>query len=103
MKISTDRILTTHCGSLPRPANLLDLMKIKIAGPDHDEGRFAERVHGAVRDIVKKQVDCGIDVPTDGEQGKPGFFAYVAERLAGFEARSGPRPTMFAAETEAFP
>ncbi len=103
MHRSVHRILTTHCGSLPRPTDLLDLMKAKINGQPYDAGVYAERVRSAVTEIVRQQVECGIDIPTDGEQGKQGFFAYVNERLAGFEPRRGPRPAMFQAEVEAFP
>ncbi len=103
MNRSTDRILTTHCGSLPRPTDLLDLMKAKINGQPYDAAAYAARVHSAVAEIVRQQVECGIDIPTDGEQSKPGFFAYVNERLAGFEPMPGPRPAMFQAEVEAFP
>ena len=103
MKRSTDRILTTHCGSLPRPTELLDLMKAKIQGSPYDRDAYAASVRKAVADVVRQQVECGIDIPTDGEQSKPGFFAYVNERLAGFEARPGPRSAMFQTEVEAFP
>jgi 5-methyltetrahydropteroyltriglutamate--homocysteine methyltransferase len=103
MQRSTGRILTTHCGSLPRPHDLLDLMKAKLGGEAYDAEGYARRVRSAVADIVRTQVDCGIDVPTDGEQGKPGFFVYVPERLNGFEARPGQRPPSFAKEVEAFP
>jgi 5-methyltetrahydropteroyltriglutamate--homocysteine methyltransferase len=103
MQRSATRILTTHCGSLPRPNDLLDLMKAKIDGALYDAGAYAARVKSAVAEIVRQQVECGIDIPADGEQGKPGFYAYVNERLAGFEPRPGPRPTMFQAEVEAFP
>jgi len=90
-----NRILTTHCGSLPRPADLLDLMKL--------HADYTERARTAVSEIVKKQIDCGIDILTDGEQSKLGFFMYVRERLAGFEDRPGQRPSSFTAEVEAFP
>jgi 5-methyltetrahydropteroyltriglutamate--homocysteine methyltransferase len=103
MNHSTDRILTTHCGSLPRPKDLLDLMKAKINGDPYDAGAYAARIRSAVSEIVRQQVDCGIDVPTDGEQGKQGFFAYVTQRLTGFEPRPGPRPAMFEAEVQDFP
>jgi 5-methyltetrahydropteroyltriglutamate--homocysteine methyltransferase len=103
MQRSIARILTTHCGSLPRPADLLDLMKAKIDGQPYDADAYAARIRSAVSEMVRRQVECGIDIPTDGEQGKPGFFAYVNERLAGFEARPGPRGAMFQAEVEAFP
>jgi len=103
MHRSTNRILTTHCGSLPRPTDLLDLMKAKITGQPYDAEAYAARVRSAVGECVRHQIECGIDIPTDGEQSKPGFFTYVTERLAGFEPRSGPRGAMFQAEVEAFP
>jgi len=103
MHRSTTRILTTHCGSLPRPKDLLDLMKAKINGEPYDSEAYAARVRSAVAEIVRQQVENGIDIPTDGEQGKQGFFAYVSERLEGFEPSPGPRPAMFQAEVEAFP
>jgi 5-methyltetrahydropteroyltriglutamate--homocysteine methyltransferase len=103
MNHSTTRILTTHVGSLPRPTDLLDLMKAKIHGEPYDAAAYSARIRSAVADVVRQQVDCGIDIPTDGEQGKPGFFAYVNERLAGFEPRPGPRVAMFQAEVADFP
>jgi 5-methyltetrahydropteroyltriglutamate--homocysteine methyltransferase len=103
MKRSTERILTTHCGSLPRPKDLLDLMKARGQGKTYDEQAFAARVRTAVDEIVRKQIATGIDIPTDGEQGKLGFFAYVRERLEGFEPRPEARFPRFAAETNAFP
>jgi len=103
MKRSTSRILTTHCGSLPRPKDLLDLMRAKLKGEPYDPYIYDQRVRSAVAETVRKQAECGIDVLTDGEQGKPGFFAYVSERLAGFEPGRGPRPAMFAAEVADFP
>ena len=74
MKRSTDRILTTHCGSLARPKDLLDLMKAKIKGEAYDETTYAERTRSAVAEIVRKQADNGIDIVTDGEQGKAGIL-----------------------------
>jgi 5-methyltetrahydropteroyltriglutamate--homocysteine methyltransferase len=105
MKRSTDRILTTHCGSLPRPRKLLDLMKAKVNAEPYDASAFAEEVQNAVAEIVRKQADSGIDIVTDGEQGKPGFFAYVRERLTGFEAKGPERSARkeWAAEVAAFP
>jgi 5-methyltetrahydropteroyltriglutamate--homocysteine methyltransferase len=105
MKRSTDRILTTHCGSLPRPRKLLDLMKAKVNAEPYDASAFAEEVQNAVAEIVRKQADSGIDIVTDGEQGKPGFFAYVRERLTGFEAKGPERGARkeWAAEVAAFP
>jgi 5-methyltetrahydropteroyltriglutamate--homocysteine methyltransferase len=102
MKRSTERILTTHCGSLPRPKDLLDLMELKLGGQPYDAEAYVRCVRRAVAESVKKQVECGIDVPTDGEQGKPGFFTYVNERLTGFTPKPGSRK-MFVAEVAAFP
>ena len=103
MNRSATRILTTHCGSLPRPKDLLDLMKAKISGEPYDAVAYSARVKSAVSEIVHRQVECGIDIPTDGEQSKLGFFAYINERLTGFEPKQGPRPAMFATEVEEFP
>jgi len=103
MKRSTGRILTTHCGSLARPKGLLDLMKARVNGEPWDQDAYAKRVASAVFEVVHEQAENGIDVLTDGEQGKLGFFTYVSERLAGFTAGPGPRPNMFGAEIEAFP
>jgi len=97
------RILTTHVGSLPRPHDLLDLMKAKIAGQSYDRSRYEQRVKSAVAEFVRRQVDCGIDIVADGEQSKPGFFTYVKERLSGFEARPGKKVAFFDAERAAFP
>jgi 5-methyltetrahydropteroyltriglutamate--homocysteine methyltransferase len=103
MKRSSGRILTTHCGSLPRPKDLLDLMKAKLHGEAYDGAAYEQRVRLAVSEIVRKQVACGIDIPADGEQGKHGFFAYVGERLNGFEPRPGAHFPRFVEEMEAFP
>jgi 5-methyltetrahydropteroyltriglutamate--homocysteine methyltransferase len=105
MKHSTERILTTHCGSLARPKDLLDLMKAKLNNEPYDHKSYDERVQTAVSDAVRKQVESGIDAVTDGEQSKPGFFAYVRERLSGFEAKTPPPGgwKQWAAEVAAFP
>ena len=78
-------------------------MKAGIQGEPCDPKLYEETVRGAVRDIVRQQIDHGIDIVTDGEQSKLGFFAYVRDRLGGFEARPLARPMMFAKEVEAFP
>jgi 5-methyltetrahydropteroyltriglutamate--homocysteine methyltransferase len=98
-----DRVLTTHVGSLPRPHDLLDLMKAKLAGAAYDREAYDARVRRAVADVVRKQVACGIDIVCDGEQSKPGFFTYVRERLSGFEPRPGLKVPFFEAEVNAFP
>jgi 5-methyltetrahydropteroyltriglutamate--homocysteine methyltransferase len=105
MKHSTDRILTTHCGSLARPKALLDAMKAKLNNQTYDQKTYDGQVQLAVSDVVRQQVETGIDVVSDGEQGKPGFFAYVRERLDGFEAKTPPAGgwKQWAAEVAAFP
>ena len=97
------RIRTTHVGSLPRPHDLLDQMKARLSGQSYDRERYESRVRRAVAECVRRQVDCGIDIVADGEQSKPGFFTYVKERLAGFEARPGKKVPFFDAERQAFP
>jgi 5-methyltetrahydropteroyltriglutamate--homocysteine methyltransferase len=99
----SNRILTTHVGSLPRPKDLLDLMKAKLSGQPYDQQAYETRVRGAVAECVKKQVECGIDIVSDGEQSKPGFFTYVRERLEGFEPKPEKKLNLFAAEVRAFP
>ena len=99
----TGRIRTTHVGSLPRPHELLDLMKTRLSGASYDRQGYESRVRSAVVDCVRRQVDCGIDIVADGEQSKPGFFTYVKERLAGFEPRPGKKVAFFDAERAAFP
>jgi 5-methyltetrahydropteroyltriglutamate--homocysteine methyltransferase len=103
MKRSVDRILTTHCGSLARPTDLLDMMKARLHGEPYDADAYTRRVRSAVAEIVRQQIETGIDIPSDGEQGKSGFFTYVGERLTGFEPRPDARLTPFAAEVAAFP
>jgi 5-methyltetrahydropteroyltriglutamate--homocysteine methyltransferase len=92
MKYSVDRILTTHAGSLPRPPELLDLLKAGD-GRALDERSNAERLRDAVHEIVRRQAELGIDVVDDGEYGKPSFVSYINERLGGYEVdtRAGPR------------
>ena len=87
MKQSTQRILTTHVGSLPRPPDLLAMIQAKEQGESFDAARYASRVKGAVAEVVKQQADAGIDILADGEMGRFGFIPYVNERLAGIEPR----------------
>src|ERR1700683_1942655 len=100
---NTDRIQTTHIGSLPRPHDLLDLMKAKFTGQPFDEKKFEVLLAKSVDDAVRKQAECGIDIVTDGEFSKPGFFTYVHERLEGFERRPNQKLKLFAQEVAAFP
>jgi 5-methyltetrahydropteroyltriglutamate--homocysteine methyltransferase len=105
MKLSTDRILTTHVGSLPRPDDLFELMLARQDGKPVDDAAFAQRVRQAVADSVKEQVAAGLDVVSDGEMGKSSFITYAAQRLDGLEQREGVRPNPFSntRETRDFP
>src|ERR1700689_4525258 len=89
MQRSSERILTTHVGSLARPHDLLEMMREKERGRPYDPQRFAELVREAVGDVVRRQGAAGLDVVTDGEQGKVSFLTYVKERLAGFDQVEG--------------
>jgi 5-methyltetrahydropteroyltriglutamate--homocysteine methyltransferase len=100
MQHSTDRILTTHAGSLARPADLLAMVRAKEAGQPYDHAAFAARVRTAVAEAVGKQIDAGIDVVSDGEQGKPGFANYVKDRLTGLVAREGIPPRISSDQAE---
>lgn len=92
MKRSTDRILTTHVGSLPRPQEVVDLLFEQDRGEDYDEARFDEVMRRAVGDVVNRQVKEGIDVVSDGEMSKISYATYIRHRLTGFEGDSA-RPT----------
>ncbi len=85
MKRSTDRILTTHCGSLARPKDLLEMTRAKLHGEPYDPEAFDARVRSSIDELVAKQVECGLDVINDGEQSKDSFYAYARERLGGLE------------------
>src|SRR5438105_5000245 len=88
MKRSTDRILTTHTGSLPRPRDLTGLLEALDTGQLADPAAFEARVREAVAEIVRRQIDAGVDVVNDGEQGKVGYSTYVRHRLTGFGGQS---------------
>jgi 5-methyltetrahydropteroyltriglutamate--homocysteine methyltransferase len=100
---NTDRIQTTHIGSLPRPHRLLDVMKAKYSGQRYDDQVYQDALRAAVADSVREQVECGIDIVADGEFSKPGFFTYIRERLDGFESRPGAKVQLFQKEVAAFP
>src|SRR5437667_4301390 len=89
MKLSTDRILTTHVGSLPRPPDLLAMLEARETGQGFDEAAFEARLARAVREIVEQQVACGIDSVCDGEQSKISYTFYVRHRLSGIRAFQG--------------
>jgi 5-methyltetrahydropteroyltriglutamate--homocysteine methyltransferase len=84
MKRSTDRFLTTHTGSLPRPDDLIRMMYAKEEGVPVDAPALAQRVALAVEEVVRKQADAGIDVVDDGEMSKPSYATYIKDRLSGF-------------------
>jgi 5-methyltetrahydropteroyltriglutamate--homocysteine methyltransferase len=90
MKRSTDRILTSHCGSLPRPADLLMSLYAKDAGDAYDAGALARGVHNSVNAVVRKQAEIGIDVVNDGEHSKSSFAHYARARIGGIERRNEP-------------
>jgi len=81
---STERFLTTHTGSLPRPDDLVRIMYAKEEGIPVDGAALAARIRSAVADVVRKQVEVGIDIVNDGEMSKPSYATYVKDRLAGF-------------------
>lgn len=89
MKHSTERMLTTHVGSLPRPPDLLAMIAAKEQGGPFNAEAYANRVASAVVDAVERQVENGIDIIADGEMGRFGFITYANERLAGIEPRRG--------------
>src|SRR3977135_2556367 len=92
MKLSSDRILTTHTGSLPRAQDLTITLEALDSGRMPDPEAFDARVRRAVGDIVRQQLDAGVDIVNDGEQGKVGYSTYVRHRLTGFDGQAaGPR------------
>jgi 5-methyltetrahydropteroyltriglutamate--homocysteine methyltransferase len=86
VQTSTDRILTTHTGSIARPDDLIELMRARENGLPYDTDAFEARAKAAVAECVRRQVEAGLDVINDGEQRKSGFTTYLTERLAGFDA-----------------
>lgn len=101
MKRSTDRIVTTHVGSLARPVALVEAMAAEERGVAIDRAAYEETLARAVSDVVARQVELGIDVVDDGEFSKRGFAVYANERLAGYEARQKPRGTPWDGSREA--
>lgn len=106
MKHSTERMLTTHTGSISRPSGLISAMGLKERGEDYDTEEYGALVRDAVASVVSQQLDAGVAVICDGEQGKPSYLTYVKERLTGFEIRdtdTGEDPWRGSREVEAFP
>ena len=81
---STERFLTTHAGSLPRPEDLTRTMFAKAEGVPVDAAALAERVEAAVAETAARQMDAGIDIVNDGEMSKPSYATYIKDRLSGF-------------------
>jgi 5-methyltetrahydropteroyltriglutamate--homocysteine methyltransferase len=106
MKRSTDRILTTHVGSLIRPQALQDILRAKQAGQPYDQAAYDKCLKQSIDDVVSRQADIGVDVVSDGEFGKAiSWNQYVVERLSGFELRAipaGHRPGMPGADRTRF-
>lgn len=100
MKHSTDRILTTHTGSLPRPESVTRLVFAKEAGESVAEDEFDQVIGTAVRAAVARQVKIGVDVVSDGEMSKISYATYIKERISGFEGDSARRAP---ADLEAYP
>jgi len=90
MKQSTDRFLTTHTGSLPRPDDLVRMMFAKEEGVPVENEALTSRIRSAIAEVVQKQAAAGIDVINDGEMGKPSYATYVKDRLNGFGSASMP-------------
>jgi 5-methyltetrahydropteroyltriglutamate--homocysteine methyltransferase len=105
MQLSTDRILTTHVGSLARPWPLLETLREKEHGRPYDAATLDGQIRDAVADVIRREVDAGLDVVADGEMSKVSFLNYVKDRLGGFEPGGGERllPASWQLEVDDFP
>ncbi len=92
MRHSTERILTTHVGSLPRPQDVVDLLFAQDRGEPYDPSKFDQVMRRCVSEAVRLQIESGIDIVSDGETSKISYATYIRHRLTGFEGDS-PRPT----------
>ena len=90
MKRSSERFLTTHTGSLPRPEHLMRAMFAKEEGVPVDAAALKARIRSAVAAVVEKQTEVGIDIVNDGEMSKPSYATYIKDRLNGFGGESRP-------------
>jgi 5-methyltetrahydropteroyltriglutamate--homocysteine methyltransferase len=102
MKQSTERILTTHTGSLPRPAEVQELLYAQEGDEPFDQAFFEERVRSAVQATLRQQVAVGLDIINDGEMSKISYATYVKHRLTGFSRVDAPRKRVWA-DLEEFP
>lgn len=100
MRGSTDRILTTHVGSLPRPAAVVELLALRERGPLPDEDAFYAAMRAAVLEVVQRQREAGVDIVSDGEQSKISYASYIKDRLEGF---SGNSASIRGADLDEFP
>jgi len=100
MQLSTHRILTTHVGSLPRSQSVVDLLFKRERGETYDAAEFDRVMRDAVSETVRKQVEIGIDVVSDGETSKIGYATYIKDRLTGF---SGDSPRLIARDLQDYP
>ena len=102
---STERILVTHTGSLPRPRPLIDMMLAENEGRPVDPAEYEDKLRGAVHDIVRWQMDLGVDIVDDGELSKRGFAVYAHTRLDGLSPTGRVRvsPWDNSRESQAFP
>ena len=103
MIFSRDRILTTHVGSLPRNEKLSDLLMAQEEGKSYDPKVLTDEMDKAVRHVVEQQVEAGIDIGNDGEQGRIGFQTYVPQRMSGFAGVSKRRRGREFGETDFLP
>ena len=94
------RILTTHVGSLPRTQDVVDLIFARERGDDYDRADFDRVMTAACRETVRRQVECGIDIVSDGETSKISYATYVKDRYTGF---SGDSPRNAPADLKLFP
>ena len=90
MKRSNERILTTHTGSLPRTAKVVELLLAEQKNPGARKAELDAAVREAIARVVQKQIECGIDIINDGEQGRTDYTVHVLDRLAGFAGESTP-------------
>ena len=93
MKTSTDRILTTHVGSMPRPQAVVDQLFAQDQGQAYDQAEFDQVMQMAVREVAAKQVAAGVDIISDGEMSKISYATYIRHRFTGFEIDEVPRAT----------
>jgi 5-methyltetrahydropteroyltriglutamate--homocysteine methyltransferase len=100
VKSSAKRVLTTHTGSLPRPPDVVELMLAEWQAPGTRKAALADAVAQAVSGVVKKQVEVGLDIINDGEQGRLDYTVHVKDRLTGFE---GPSATPLGTGEPEFP